>query len=140
MIGARAAAASLLALSITSAAAAREPARTVGAFYDALRTANGPALAAVLAEDAVIRLADLGFDMNREEFVDSMDVWADVASDMTLRIRPDPTTPDGATRVVRIVCYEFPSNVSLTREVTTLRGDLIIRNEQEEIGTACEGF
>ena len=119
---------------------ARETSQTVAAFYDALRAADGAAIASLLTKDAVVRLADLGFDMSREEFVDSMDVWSEVADGMTMRVRPEAGTPDTATSVVRIVCYEFGSNTSLTREVSTLRGDLIARNEQEEIGTSCEGF
>ena len=121
-------------------ALAREPAETVAAFYDALRAADGERLSALMTDDAVVRLADLGFDMSREEFTDSMDVWGEVMEGATMRVRPDPATTDGATSVVRVVCYEFPSNTVLTRETTTLDGGLVARNEQEEIGTECEGF
>ena len=130
----------VLCCAIVTPAAARTPAETVAAFYDALRTADGPALASLLTDDAVIRLADLGFDMDREEFVESMEVWSELTATMTMRVRPDPDARDTPTTVVRIVCYEFPSNTSLTRETSTLRGNRIARNEQEEIGTACEGF
>lgn len=130
----------LLTLGLVTPAAAREPAETVAAFYDALREADGPALAALMTEDATVRLGDLGFDMTRDEFVESMDVWKDVAATLTMRVRPDPDAPDTAREIVRIVCYEFGSNTSLTRETNVLRGDLIARNEQEEIGTECEGF
>lgn len=130
----------LLTLGLVTSAAARESAETVAAFYDALREADGPALAALMTEDARVRLGDLGFDMTRDEFVDSMDVWEEVAATMTMRVRPDPDVPDTATEIVRIVCYEFGSNTSLTRETSVLRGELIARNDQQEIGTACEGF
>ena len=133
-------AALLVAGALAGPASAREPGATVAAFYDALRAADGPALAALMTDDAVVRLADLGFDMSREEFVESMDVWSEMAADLTMRVRPDPAAADTATSITRLVCYEFPSNTSLTREVTTLRGDLVARNEQVEIGTACEGF
>ena len=131
----------LAALALWPAAAlARTPAETVDAFYDALRAADADALRAVLADDATVRLADLGFDMTAEEFVDSMDVWSDVMADATMRVRPDAeATPERGT-VVRIVCYEFPSNTSLTRETSRVEGDRIALNEQVEIGESCEGF
>ena len=125
---------------IAAPASAREPGETIAAFYDALRTADATRLRELMSEDAIVRLADLGFDMTRDEFVDSMDVWGEVMAGATMRVRPDPDAADTVTSAVRIVCYEFPSNTVLTREVTTLRDGLIARNEQEEIGTACEGF
>lgn len=135
---------------LTSAgpALARTPGETVDAFYEALRAADAEALRALLAEDATVRLADLGFDMTAEEFVASMDVWADVAADMTMRVRPDPDAPDRAGTaegtaegtVVRLVCYEFPSNTSFTRGTSRVEGGRIAFNEQVEIGETCEGF
>lgn len=130
----------VVALAWPTVTLAREAAETVDAFYDALRAADADTLRALLTDDATVRLADLGFDMTAEEFVESMDVWADVAADMTLRVRPDPDAPDRAGTVVRLVCYEFPSNTSFTRETTRLEGDRIAFNEQEEIGESCEGF
>ena len=128
------------ALLCPAAALARTPAQTVDAFYAALRAADADAMRAILAEDATVRLADLGFDMTAEEFVESMDVWSDVAADMTMRVRPDPDAPDARGAVVRLVCYEFPSNTSMTRETSRVEGDRITFNEQVEIGESCEGF
>ena len=131
---------SAMLLAWPGAALARTPAETVDAFYAALRTADADALRGLLAEDATVRLADLGFDMTAEEFVDSMDVWADVAEGMTMRVRADPQVADRAGTVVRLVCYEFPSNTSFTRETSRVEGERIAFNEQVEIGEACEGF
>ena len=112
----------------------------VATFYDAIKSADSEALASVLADDAVIRLADLGFDMTGEEFVASMDEWESVAAEMTMRVKPDPEQADSAEMVVRVVCYEFPSNVSMTRETSTLVDGKIARNVQEEIAENCDGF
>ena len=122
-------------------AAARTASETIDAFYEALRRADGAAIETLLTEDAVVRLSDLGFDMTREEFAESMDeVWADIAQDMTLRVRPDPDAPDAGGTLVRLVCYEFPSSTSMTRETTRLEGGRIAFNEQVEIAETCEGF
>ena len=130
----------LACLAWPTGAAARTPAETVDAFYEALRRADADALRSILADDATVRLADLGFTMSAEEFVESMDVWTDVARDMTMRVRPDPDAPAERGTVVRLVCYEFPSNTSYTRETSRVSGDRVVSNDQEEIGEACEGF
>ena len=129
-----------LCLSSTAAFAQEGPSDLVDRFYDALRTADGEALDGVLADDAVIRLADLGFDMSAEEFVGSMDEWETVASTMTMRVKPDPDRADTNETIVRIVCYEFPSNQSMTRETSTVVDGAITANMQEELAESCEGF
>ena len=131
----------LAALVLSAAPAlAQGPAAAVDAFYDAVRAGDAEALEGVLADDAVIRLADLGFDMSKEEFVESMDTWVEVAADMTMRVKPDPATPDTDETAVRLVCYDFPSNQSLTRETSTVVDGRITANMQEEIAESCEGF
>ena len=135
------AAVAALAFALASGTALAEtPGETVAAFYDALREADADRLGTVLAEDAVIRLADLGFDMTREEFLESMETWSEVTTGMTMRVRPDPDAADTDETVVRIVCYEFPSNASMTRETSTVVDGRITANMQDEIAEACEGF
>ena len=133
-------AAALVTIALATPALAQGPAATVDAFYDAVRSGDAEALQSVLADDAVIRLADLGFDMTKEEFVESMDTWVEVAADMTMRVKPDPATPDTEETAVRLVCYDFPSNQSLTRETSTVVNGKITANMQEEIAESCEGF
>ena len=117
---------------------AQSVAAPVDKFYDALREADGAAIDAVLADDAVIRLADLGFDMTADEFVESMDMWSELTPTLTMRVKEG----DGSSgeTVVRIVCYDFGSNQSLTRETSTVVDGLITANMQEEIAESCEGF
>ena len=124
----------------TTAVAQEGSAAVVDRFYEALRAADAAALDDVLADDAVIRLADLGFDMSAGEFVESMSEWDAVASTMTMRVKPDPERADTGETVVRIVCYEFPSNQSLTRETSTVVDGEITANMQEELAESCEGF
>ena len=133
-------AAALVTIALATPALAQGPAATVDAFYDAVRSGDAEALQSVLADDAVIRLADLGFDMTKEAFVESMDTWVEVAADMTMRVKPDPATPDTEETAVRLVCYDFPSNQSLTRETSTVVNGKITANMQEEIAESCEGF
>ena len=121
-------------------AEAQTPGAVVERFYDAVRTGDADALQTVLADDAVIRLADLGFDMTKDEFVESMDTWVEIAADMTMRVKPDPSRADTDETLTRIVCYRFPSNESMTRETSTVVDGLITANMQEEIAESCEGF
>ena len=122
------------------ASASDRSAAAVGEFYEAVRTADADKLAGVLADDAVIRLGDLGFDMTGEEFIGSMAEWEAVAKDMTMRVKPDPDTADTDETLVRLVCYEFPANTSMTRETTTVVDGMITANMQDEIAEDCEGF
>ena len=132
--------AALAAATLAAPALAQGSVATVDAFYDAVRAGDADALETVLADDAVIRLADLGFDMTKDEFVASMDTWEEVAADLTMRVKPDPAAPDTGGTVVRLVCYDFPSNQSLTRETSTVVDGRITANMQEEIAESCEGF
>ena len=117
-----------------------EGASVVDRFYEGVRTGDAAILEEVLADDAVIRLADLGFDMSKQEFVESMDTWVEVAADMTMRVKPDPDAADTDETFVRLVCYAFPSNESLTRETSTVVDGKITANMQDEIAETCEGF
>ena len=122
------------------ASASDDSAAVVAEFYEAVRTADADKLGNVLADDAVIRLGDLGFDMTGEEFIESMAEWETVAKDMTMRVKPDPDATDTDETVIRLVCYEFPSNTSMTRETTTVVDGKITANMQDEIAESCEGF
>ena len=110
----------------------------VDKFYDALRKADGEAIASVLTDDAVIRLADLGFDMTAEEFVDSMDMWSELTPNLTMRVKDGEGS--GGETVVKIVCYDFGTNQSMTRETSTVVDGKITANMQEELAESCEGF
>ena len=127
-----------LPLAVAATVALAQAKGPVDKFYDALRTANADAIDAVLAEDAVIRLADLGFDMTAEEFVESMDMWSELTPSLTMRVKEGEGS-NGET-VVRIVCYDFGSNQSMTRETSTVVDGLITANMQEELAENCEGF
>ena len=128
------------ALAATGHAQAQGSDEPVAKFYEALKTADADQMDKVLADDAVIRLADLGFDMTKDEFVDSMSEWETVAQSMTMRVKPDPDRADTDETVVRLVCYKFPSNTSLTRETSTVVDGRITANMQEEVAESCEDF
>ena len=131
---------SLIAIPFAFAATAAlaQPAAPVDRFYQALEKADAKAIDAVLADDAVIRLADLGFDMTAEEFIESMDMWAELTPSLSMRVKDgDGTAGD---TVVRIVCYDFGNNQSMTRETSTVVDGLITANMQEELAESCEGF
>lgn len=110
-----------------------DEAETIDRWYAALAKADGEALAALLAPDAAIRLQDVGVAQTKAEFVASMDEWKSAIAGGSIRYKPD-----GASAYK--VCYDFPNNDLLTREVFTFANGLIASSEQLSLAKSCGGF
>jgi hypothetical protein len=106
-------------------------------WYTALGNVDRPTIANLLAENAKITLGDLDIEQSKAEFVASLDEWADAMKGSTIRhgIEKDE---DGL--VTAIVCYKFPDNESLTREVFAFKGSQIESSEQETVADSCAEF
>ena len=128
----------LTTLGLSAGTALAQDSGPVDRFYEALRAADAEAIATVVAPDATIRLADLGFDMTGEEFVESMETWAEVVPTLEMRVKEGEGSTDAME--VRIVCYDFGTNQSMTREISTIENGKIVANEQDEIAESCDGF
>ena len=107
------------------------------AWYDALRTADRPALSSLLDGEATVELRDLGIVQNREEFLESLDSWEDAMSGSSIEVR---TLSTGAEAVVADVCYRFPGNAQRNRETFAIASGYVIRVVQEMTASHCDGF
>ncbi|MDR7221317.1 DUF4440 domain-containing protein [Aminobacter aminovorans] len=127
--------ATVLALLATAGAVAQES--VVDRWYQALLKADGPALSQLLADNATIRLDDIGVTQSKSEFIASMDEWQTAVKGANIRHKIEAEMGD--TVVVR-TCYDFPNNDMTTRETFTTRSGLIVANTQMTIGENCDGF
>ncbi|CAN7531422.1 DUF4440 domain-containing protein [Aminobacter sp. LjRoot7] len=127
--------ATVLALLVTAGAIAQES--IVDRWYQALLKADGPALSQLLADNATIRLDDIGVTQSKSEFIASMDEWQTAVKGANIRHKIEAEMGD--TVVVR-TCYDFPNNDMTTRETFTTRSGLIVANTQMTIGENCDGF
>lgn len=127
--------AAALALLVTVSAVAQES--IVDRWYAALLKADGAALSELLAENATIRLDDIGVTQSKQEFLASMDEWQSAVKGATIRHKIEAEMGD--TVAVR-TCYDFPNNDMTMRETFTTKDDLIVANTQMTIGENCDGF
>ncbi len=105
-------------------------------WYDALRTADRDVFEAILAPQAEISLKYLGIVQSRDEFIESLDAWEDVARSAEITTQ---TTSADATSAIVEVCYRFPTNQRLNRETFALAGDTVTAMTQEELAESCDG-
>jgi SnoaL-like domain len=125
-------------LCLAGAARAQEPTPPpVAKWYEALRAADRDAFAALIADDGEIELRYSGLVQSRDEFIRSLDDWAQIAKEATILTRQVSGT--GASAVVE-VCYRFPDAEKTNRETFTLDGDKITRVVEEVASAGCPGF
>ncbi len=106
-------------------------------WYNALGTINRAEFADILSDKAKITLGDLDIIQTKEEFIASLDEWQDAMKGATIRHAIDADA-DGLVTVS--VCYKFPDNEALAREVFAFEGGKILASEQETIAESCETF
>lgn len=128
--------AALASLTVAPAFSAELP-PPVARWYEALRKADAEAISGLLAEDAKIDLKDLGVVQTRDEFIESMDAWADAIDGGLIETKPAEGGEEG---VAVDVCYRFPGNQQRNREVFTLAGERIAGVVQEAVAADCDGF
>ena len=109
----------------------------IGRWYSALLVADRGQFADMLANDARIRLQDVDTEQNKQQFLASMDEWQGAVSGANIRHRIE-SAENGLVTVV--VCYDFPGNDLLTREVFALTDERITASSQATIAENCDGF
>lgn len=119
------------------AAPARADEVPVDRWYQALLTVDRDSLSALLAEDAIIKLTDLGVEQSKSDFIASMDEWQAAVEGATIRHRIVET--QGAVTTV-LACYDFPANDILMQETFTVSASLIIENTQATVAENCDSF
>ena len=131
------AAAAVLPVTNPAAANGNLPA-PIQTWYEALGAVDRSALEDVLSDDARIDLRDLGVVQTRDEFLDSLDAWAEANKNAEILTRPGKAAGNNGITVE--VCYRFPSNEALFEETFELSGEKIARSVQQQISENCEGF
>lgn len=109
-------------------------------WYTALFDVNRIAIADLLAEDAVINLEDLGVTQTKAEFIEALDEWEDVAKNANLAWQLEEGTEADATKASVLVCYQFPDNEMMIREVFGFRDTKIVSSVQTTVSDSCENF
>jgi hypothetical protein len=106
-------------------------------WYAALVTVDEDALSNLLAEDAEMKLLDVGVVQSKSEFLASLDEWREAAKGLVVRRRVEGTE-DGVTTV--LACYDFPANDVLMRETFAISGTRIVENIQTRLAESCEAY
>jgi hypothetical protein len=106
-------------------------------WYDALLAVDRAGLSAVLAEDARIRLDDLGIEQTKAEFIASMDEWQGAVAGAQIRHKVEAT--QGKVTTV-VACYDFPENDILMRETFSISDGLITENTQATVAEDCATY
>ncbi|MFZ1814907.1 MAG: hypothetical protein WBO55_12530 [Rhizobiaceae bacterium] len=129
-------AASLTAVSALSAAGQQLP-EELEIWFEALRSADHEVFDQLLSEDATVDVRDLGIVQDREEFLESLDIWEDIASSTQIETK---LVSSGDGKSVVSVCYRFAENDQLNRETFTVTDLLITSVVQEKIADDCSAF
>ena len=125
------------ALLLGVAPASADDEAVIGRWDSALLVADRTELPDLLADNARIRLGDLGIEQSKQEFIASMDEWQGAVSGAAIRHRIEKTA--GGTVTV-IACYDFPSNEMLMQETFAIAGGHISASSQSTIAESCEAF
>ncbi|KQZ15197.1 hypothetical protein ASD44_14895 [Mesorhizobium sp. Root554] len=114
-----------------------DDAAVIGKWYGALLTADRAVLSELLAENARIRLDDLGIEQSKDEFIASMDEWEGAVAGAAIRHRIDSQAA-GVTTVT--ACYDFPANDIMMQETFTIEGDHVAASTQATVAENCDSF
>jgi hypothetical protein len=106
-------------------------------WYAALVAIDRSAFEKIIADDALISLGDLDIEQTKKEFIESLDEWQDAMKGASIRHKIEEASAD---TISIIVCYTFPDNESLGREVFRFKGDQISESVQSTIGDTCAEY
>ncbi len=108
-------------------------------WYTALFDVNRLAIADLLADDAVISLEDLGVTQTKAGVRGALLSWEEAVENANLAWQLT-TRKASATTASVLVCYQFPENEMMIREVFGFRGTKIVSSVQTTVGESCENF
>jgi hypothetical protein len=106
-------------------------------WYDALASINRSEITDLLSDKAMITLGDLDIIQTKKEFITSLDEWEDAMKGSTIRHAVE--SDEGGILSV-LVCYKFPDNESLAREVFIFEAGKILESTQETMAESCDTF
>jgi len=130
----------ILSLLVPISSLAQSNAPVLDKWYPALFEADEEKLKDLLADNAEIKLEDLGFTQTKKEFLDSLEEWADSVEGASFKWKLDPDAPVDESQATALVCYSFPGNQLLVREGFTFADSKIVTSLQTIEGESCSGF
>lgn len=122
---------------ITHAFAEDKIPEPISSWYEALRQNDNEMMNALLDDNALIELKDIGITQTKSEFIESMDEWSEMNGDAVLLTRFNKATDQ---EIVIDVCYRFASNETQTVEAFEMIGEKIAKSIQEQVSEICSGF
>jgi hypothetical protein len=125
------------AITFVSAIAGEQEKAIADRWYSALASVNRIEIGALLADNAKITLGDLDIEQTKVEFVASLDEWEDAMKGSTIRHAIE-SDENGILTV--LVCYKFPENETLGREIFSFADGKIMTSNQETIAESCADF
>lgn len=128
-------AAALIATAVALPARANDS--VLDAWYAALTKPDREQLSALLADDAVVKLEDLGLEQSRGDFIASMDEWETAVEGSQIRHKTEKTEGDVSTV---LACYDFPDNDILMRETFRIAGGKIVESTQVTVADNCDAY
>ena len=124
-------------LAIIPANAGEAEKALIARWYTALQSVDRVDIATLLSDKAIITLDDMEIQQTKSEFLVSLDEWEDAMKGSTIR---HAIESDDAEIITVTVCYQFPDNESLTREIFTFEAAKIIGSAQSTIADNCEAL
>ncbi len=106
-------------------------------WFKALKANDAATIEMLLDDSAIIELKDLGISQNKEEFINSLDQWAELNGGAEIVTRPAAIEEN---QVEMEVCYRFASNEVFNRETYDLNQGKITKSVQTQISETCEDF
>jgi|GEM_PF-568223 len=111
-----------------------EPPQQVERWFAALGSVNKREFNALIADDAVIVLKDLGVDQTKQEFISALAEWQRLTRGANIIYRYVAIEDNTVTVNV---CYRFRSNEQLNQESFTFDDEQITGSVQEFKGDDC---
>jgi len=124
-----------LLLSLTPARA--DDGAIIDRWYSALLVADRSELTELLADDARLKLDDIGVIQTKQDFIASIDEWQGAVAGAAIRHRIEKTA-NGETTV--LACYDFPGNDTLMRETFIVAGGRIVASTQTAVAQDCSDY
>ena len=109
-------------------------------WYTAMFDVNRVAIAELLADDAVIKLVDLGVTQSKAEFLEALEDWEDIVKTANFAWQLEEGAADDDASATALVCYQFPDKELMIREIFAFRDGKIISNTQSTAADSCEDF
>jgi hypothetical protein len=134
----------LIVMVICGPLAAMTPARADDAlldrWYAALFDADREAISELLSDNATIRLQDLGVTQTKTEFIAALDEWEEIVQTANFAWQIDAEAAQDPNQATALVCYQFPDNELMIREVFSFDGGRITGSVQSTVSDSCEEF